>query len=100
MPATVDCAEGQARLEWWANPATCPGMIDVRVVICWTETGWDAPARLWSTTAMLRHPRVPCALNPVFTARVGDDSELLVEVQPTDRHRQPTLNECATTGSR
>jgi len=68
----MDTYEGPARLEWWANPATCLGSIDVRVLVVSDEAGWRVSAAVASpmtsegrgglevphSTVALLHPEV------------------------------------------
>jgi len=82
----MDRFEGRCWLDWWANPSTNFGGIEVSVVIMSAKTGWDAHGQLINDAerealAFLRD------MDPVFTLRFRDGSTTQVTLTLTDDRR-------------
>jgi hypothetical protein len=88
----VDRYEGHCRLDWWANPVTLLGSIDVSLVITAQGSEWEAHGRLANEEDQEEFAFF-CDLDPVFTLRFDDYSTIAVTVHPTDGHRRFRLNE-------
>ncbi|MDI2125653.1 hypothetical protein [Yinghuangia seranimata] len=79
----MDSYRGPATLEWWADGSACLGEFDVQVAI--RVAGGD-----WACDASLGPERLPddhrevfdllTVLDPVFTLRFDERSEILVNV--------------------
>jgi hypothetical protein len=73
--------EGSCHLDWWANSVTCLASVAVSVVVTVTETGWAAEGNLVGADGEEREGfALLCDLDPVFTLRLDDESEIAVTV--------------------
>ncbi|GLW59554.1 hypothetical protein [Kitasatospora phosalacinea] len=79
----MDSYEGPARLEWWANGSTCLGEFDVQVSIRPADDNWVCDALLGPELLSDDRREVfdrLMDLDPVFTLRFHEGSEILVNV--------------------
>ena len=77
----MDRFEGCCHLDWWANAVTCLASVAVSVVITVAETGWAAEGRLVGADDEGREGfAFLCDMDPVFTLRFDEESELAVTV--------------------
>jgi hypothetical protein len=67
----VNRYEGPARLEWWANPVTCLGSVEVVVVVQVAADGWAGHASLVDEEDREGLDFL-CELDPLFSLRFGD----------------------------
>ncbi|MEU4095933.1 hypothetical protein [Streptomyces sp. NPDC026673] len=79
----MDSYQGAATLEWWANEWMCLGEFDVQVADCVAEGNWDCDAELGPERLSDDHREVfdlLMNLDPVFTLRFDEGSEIVVDV--------------------
>jgi hypothetical protein len=91
---TMDSYQGAATLEWWANGSTCLGEFDVQVHVCVTDGNWACDAELDPERLSDDHCEVLdllMGLDPVFTLRFDEGSEILVNVLRAGDSRRLTL---------
>jgi hypothetical protein len=85
----MDCYEGPATLEWWANRPTCLGRLGVRVAVRVTGNDWTCEAIL--EPSLSEDDRESFGflmkLDPLFTLRFDEESTLLVDVAAGDDGR-------------
>ncbi|WP_431679505.1 hypothetical protein [Kitasatospora sp. KL5] len=77
----MDSYQGLATLEWWANGSTCLGKFDVQVSIRVADGNWACDAVLGPERLSDDHREVfdlLMDLDPVFTLRFHEGSEILV----------------------
>lgn len=91
----MDRFEGRCWLDWWANPITLLGSVEVDVVITAADDGtWEA-----SGNAVLEDDEnrsgfaLLCDLAPAFKLRFADRSTIDVIVRPTHKDRSFVLTE-------
>ena len=84
--ADMDLFEGRCRLDWWANRSTNLGGIEASVVITPAGTGWAAHGRLISDDDREALASL-CAMDPVFTLRFHDGSNVQVVLAQTSDRR-------------
>ncbi|MEU7995820.1 hypothetical protein AB0B83_10825 [Micromonospora sp. NPDC049060] len=91
----MDRFEGRCWLDWWANPVTLLGSVEVDIVVTTADDGtWEA-----SGHAVLNDDEnragfaLLCDLDPVFTLRFADRSTIDVVVDPTDEGHSFVLTE-------
>ncbi|MET7808322.1 hypothetical protein [Micromonospora chersina] len=77
----MDRFEGRCWLDWWANPSTLLGSIEVTVDIAATDAGWRARGRLVSDEDQEAFGFLS-DLDPVFLLRFEDGSTVAVTVHP------------------
>ncbi|RKR91248.1 hypothetical protein BDK92_5641 [Micromonospora pisi] len=87
----MDRFEASGWLDWWANPSTRLGSIEVSVMVGSDDTDWDAVARVREQD--VEEIAFLCDLDPVFVLRFADDSTIAVNVHTTDDRRQFRLTE-------
>ncbi len=88
----VDRLEGRCWLDWWANPSTLLGSVEVAVVITACGPGWTADGRLRDDEDRDGFAFL-CELDPVFQLRFEDESSVAVIVDPSDDHHRFALTE-------
>src|SRR5262249_40541098 len=79
----MDSYRGPATLEWWANRSTCLGEFRVHVAVCVVGSNWACRASLGPERLSNDHRKVfdlLMDLDPVFTLRFDESSEILVNV--------------------
>ncbi|SEK55920.1 hypothetical protein [Streptacidiphilus jiangxiensis] len=75
--------QGGATLEWWANRSTCLGEFDVLVSVRVADGNWACDAELGPGCLPDEHREVfdlLMDLDPIFTLRFDEGSEILVNV--------------------
>jgi hypothetical protein len=79
----MDTYEGPARLEWWANPDTCLGSVNVSVLVVSDDSGWRVSAAFASP--MSSEDRAGweflMALAPYFSLRFEGDEDAAIDVR-------------------
>lgn len=82
----MDTYEGAARLEWWANRATCLCSANVHVVIVRDDSGWHVSATF--VTPLTSEEREGwtflIALSPYYTLRFDDDEDATIDVRVSE----------------
>ncbi|MEZ0091781.1 hypothetical protein [Streptacidiphilus sp. EB129] len=79
----MDSYQGAATLEWWADGSTCLGEFDVQVSVCVADGNWACEAELGPERLSDGHREVfdlLMDLDPVFTLRFDEGTEILVNV--------------------
>jgi hypothetical protein len=90
----VTDVEEQAWLDWWANPSTLLGSVEVTVVVATDDSGWHVTGRVTHTSEVESFEFLR-SLDPAFSLRFRDDSTFAVTVDAADDHRRFTLREDA-----
>lgn len=99
--AGVDRFEGHCHLDWWANSATCLASVAVSVVITVAKNGWAAEGRLVGASDEERKGfAFLCDVDPVFSLRFDDETEVVVTVHRGGGGDNFTLTEYTGTVSR
>jgi hypothetical protein len=86
--------EEQAWLDWWANPSTVLGSVEVTVVVATDDSGWHVTGRVTRESDIESFDFLR-SLDPTFSLRFSDKSTFAVTVDAADDHRHFTLREHA-----
>ncbi|MGW1196984.1 hypothetical protein ACWD4B_14285 [Streptomyces sp. NPDC002536] len=89
----MDTYEGPAGLEWQANRSTILGGFNVSVTACATGSGWTCDAVLEDPLPEDHQESfdVLVQVDPVFTLRFDEGSEILVNVVTAEHGGRLTL---------